>query len=159
MKTNTNIKFLIPIGISGSGKSKWIASLGDGYAIISPDDIRRELTGDVSNQTRNREVFEIAIDRAINTLNMLTNVVFDATNVTSRERRKMLNHIRNNVVVDFTAYAKVFDVDPEICKARIKKDIDNGVDRSNVPPEAIDKQYLKFNSGLKNIESDGYLLM
>ena len=53
-------QLILPIGISGSGKSTWINSLDkDKYTIISPDMIRKELTGDVSDNSRNLEIFKI----------------------------------------------------------------------------------------------------
>ena len=70
-----------------------------------------------------------------------------------------LDHMKQNVTRDFDALAKVFDVDPAISKERIAKDIEAGVDRSNVPPEAIDRQHGNFVADLDKIEADGYTLM
>lgn len=159
MKTNNNIEFIIPVGISGSGKSRWIATLDDTYVIISPDEIRRELTGDVSDQTKNNEVFNAAFKRVITALNAANSVIFDATNINSYHRKKMLNYFKNSVSAEFDAYAKIFDVDLEISKERIKEDVENNVDRSNVPPHAIDRQYKTFKNDLNKIESDGYVLI
>lgn len=153
-------KFIIPIGISGSGKSTWIKTLeNQGYEVISPDEIRRELTGSISDQSRNKDVFPIAFQRTIDNLNAGKNVIFDATNVGSYHRKQMLDTFKQKVDTDFDAYAKVFDVDPEISKERIRKDVEAGVDRSNVPPEVIDRQYQNFTKDLASIEADGYTLM
>ena len=153
-------KFIIPVGISGSGKSSWIKSQTDSNTkVVSPDDIRREILGSVNDQSRGGEIFNIAYQRVIDALNAKNNVIFDATNVSSSDRRNMLKYIKNNVNVDFDAYAKIFDVNPDITKERIRKDIEAGVDRSNVPPEAIDRQYQKFIGGLDNLESDGYKII
>lgn len=153
-------KFIIPVGISGSGKSRWIKSLeGQGYVVISPDDIRRELTGNISDQSKNGEVFPLAFQRTIDALNNGKNVIFDATNVVSFHRKQMLDNLKQNVNKDFDAYAKIFDADPEISKERIQRDIEAGVDRSNVPPEAIDRQYINFKNDLNKIESDGYKII
>jgi len=153
-------KFIIPVGISGSGKSRWIKSLeGQGYVVISPDDIRRELTGNISDQTRNKEVFPLAFQRTVDALNAGKNVIFDATNVTSFHRKQMLDYMKQNVDTDFDAYAKIFDVDPEISKERIRKDIEAGVDRSNVPDFAIDRQYGNFKADVDKLEADGYKIM
>ena len=153
-------KFIIPIGISGSGKSTWIVSQVDSNTIIiSPDNIRRELTGTVNDQSRGREVFQIAYHRTVDALNSGKSVIFDATNISSSERRNMLKYLRKKVDVDFDAFAKIFDIDPKISKERIKKDIESGIDRSNVPPEIIDKQYQKYIGGLDNVETDGYKII
>lgn len=153
-------KFIIPVGISGSGKSSWIKSQTDSNTkVVSPDDIRREILGSVNDQSRGSEIFNIAYQRVIDALNTKNSVIFDATNVSSSDRRNMLKYIKNNVNIDFDAYAKIFDVNPDITKERIKKDIEAGVDRSNVPPEAIDRQYEKFIGGLDNLEGDGYKII
>ena len=57
------MEVIIPIGISGSGKSRLYEKRYKDYEIISPDLIRKELTGDISNQKRNKEVFQIALKR------------------------------------------------------------------------------------------------
>ncbi len=153
-------KFTIPVGISGSGKSTWIRQNTDSNTIIiSPDDIRRELSGDVSNQGNMKLVFSTAFDRAASGLNRGNNVIFDATNVRSDQRKDMLNYLKKNVKGKFDAFAKIFDVDPEITKDRIKKDIENGVDRSNVPDHAVDKQYQNFKNDINHLESDGYQII
>jgi predicted kinase len=152
--------FIIPVGISGSGKSTWIKTLeGQGYVVVSPDDIRREILGSVNDQSRGNEIFNIAYQRVIDAINSGKNVIFDATNVGSSDRKRMLDFLKQNVNRDFDAYAKIFDADPEVSKERIKKDIEAGVDRSNVPPEVIDRQYQKFIGGLDNIERDGYKII
>jgi predicted kinase len=153
-------QFIIPVGISGSGKSRWIKSLeNQGFEVISPDEIRRELTGSISDQSKNREVFPLAFERSVEALNAGKSVIFDATNVTSKTRKQMLDYLKEHVTRDFDAYAKVFEADPEISKQRIAKDIEAGVDRSNVPPEAIDRQHGNFLADLDKIEADGYTLM
>jgi len=153
-------KFIIPIGISGSGKSRWIKSLeGQGYVVVSPDDIRRELTGSISDQTKNKEVFPLAFKRTIDALNAGENVIFDATNVSSFHRKQMLDTLKRDVNTEFDAYAKIFDADPEISKQRIRKDIENGVDRSDVPDFAVDRQHKNFTTDLDKIEADGYTIM
>ena len=50
------------IGVSGSGKSTWIKnnkSKWNKTVVISPDEIRKELTGNISDQSKNKEVFEL----------------------------------------------------------------------------------------------------
>lgn len=153
-------QFIIPIGISGSGKSRWIKSLEDnGFVVISPDDLRREILGSVNDQSRGGEIFRIAYQRIIDALNNGKNVVFDATNTVSKNRREMLKFLKSNVNNEFEASAKIFDVDPEISKERIRKDIETGVDRSNVPPDVIDRQYKQFKDNINNVESDGYTII
>ena len=153
-------KLILPVGISGSGKSTWIKSQTDPNTIvISPDDIRRELTGNISDQTKNAEVFQIAHKRVADALNAGKNVIFDATNIKSRDRKSLMDYMKVHVDKSIEGLAKVFSVDPEIAKQRVKKDIEAGVDRSNVPDWAIDKQYRIFVDDMNSIELDGFKII
>jgi predicted kinase len=154
-----NLEFTITVGISGSGKTTWLLENSTGKRVISPDEIRRELTGDVSDQTKNKEVFKIAFERVINALNNGVSVIFDATNVVSVHRFNMLKQLKDNVVHEFKPNAKVFIINPETAKERIRIDIENGADRSNVPDHAIDRQYKMFVEDLDKLGTDGYLLI
>lgn len=156
----TKPKLILPVGISGSGKSTWIKSqIDSNTVVVSPDDIRRELTGSVSDQTKNALVFEIAHKRVADALNAGKNVIFDATNIKSRDRKSLMNYMKVHVDKPFEGFAKVFSVDPEIAKQRVKKDIEAGVDRSNVPDWAIDKQYRSFVDDMNSIELDGFKII
>lgn len=153
-------KLILPVGISGSGKSTWIKSQTDPNTIIvSPDEIRRELSGDISDQSRNGEVWSLAFDRVANALNSGKNVILDATNIKSGDRRRLMNHLKVNVDRPFEGLAKIFNVDPEVAKQRVKKDIEAGVDRSNVPDWAIDRQYQSFVDGVNTLETDGFKII
>jgi predicted kinase len=153
-------KLILPIGISGSGKSTWIKSqINSNTVIISPDDIRRELTGSVSDQSKNALVFEIAHKRVADALNAGKNVIFDATNIKSRDRKSLMDYMKVHVDKPFDGFAKVFSVDPEVAKQRVKKDIEAGVDRSNVPDWAIDKQHRSFVDDMNSIELDGFKII
>jgi predicted kinase len=110
-----NPKLIILVGISGSGKSTWLKSIDlTDYVVISPDDIRRELTGDVSNQTKNREVFLLVNMRIVSAINDGINVIFDATNVKSIDRKSLLSYLHETTDFPFDAYAKIFDANPEV---------------------------------------------
>jgi predicted kinase len=152
--------FIILVGISGSGKSTWIKSHNIPNAVvISFDDIRREVNGNVNDHTDSLKIIYIGLNRIIDALNAGKNVILDATNVRTKDRREQLNYIKEHVNRPFNAYAKIFYGDPEVTKERIRKDIENGVDRSDVPPEAVDRQYNKFIMNLDKIESDGYKII
>lgn len=144
---------VLPIGISGSGKSTWIRSLnGRNVVIVSPDEIRKELTGNVSDQSKNKEVFALAQQRAAEALKNGKLVVFDATNTVAKYRKALIQQLRSLSGVDFKTYYKLFDASPELSKERIKKDISNKVDRSNVPDDVIDRQYAQYISDIEDLE-------
>lgn len=81
-------------GLPASGKTEWAKNylfFDPKAVIISPDQIRGELTGDVADQSRNDEVFLIAIRRY--RLHLLTgkDIIIDATNLTTSERNQWIH--------------------------------------------------------------------
>ena len=153
-------KLILPVGISGSGKSTWInANTDSNTIVVSPDNIRKELTGNISDQSKNDLIWTIAFKKIVHALNSGKNVILDATNIESNNRKKLLNYLRDNVDRPFDAFAKIFIVDPEIAKQRVKNDIEKGIDRSNVPDWVIDRQYKKFVNDIDSLENDGFKLI
>lgn len=146
---------ILPIGISGSGKSTWIKTLPKDINIVSPDDIRRELTGDVSDQSKNREVFQ-EVDRRLNQLlSEGKKVVLDATNLNTKLRKQLMNRINKEFPGKTITY-KVLSVDADVAKQRVKKDISAGVDRSAVPEAIIDRQKEMFDETMKSLDSENF---
>mgnify|MGYP000849584666 CR=1 FL=1 len=153
-------KLILPVGISGSGKSTWIKANTDANTVVvSPDDIRRELTGNISDQTKNGQVWALAFQRVADALNNGKNVILDATNVKSEDRKRLMNYMKVHVDKPFEGFAKIFSVDPEVAKQRVRKDIEAGVDRSNVPDWAIDRQYQSFVDGINSLEVEGFKII
>ncbi len=148
--------FEMLIGIPGSGKSTYLRSISsDNIKIVCPDDIRRELTGNISDQSKNGEVWDKAKQDILNNISQGFYTILDATNVNTKARRNMLSLVKSNFP-DINTYATLFDADPEVSKQRIKKDITNKVDRSNVPDEVIDRMYQQYLETLNNINSEGF---
>ena len=77
------------VGISGSGKSTFAGGLETSLSakVVSTDDIRLEITGDATDQTRNGEVFGIARKRIDDLLAQGKNAVIDATSLSQKDRR------------------------------------------------------------------------
>lgn len=147
-------QLILPIGISGSGKSTWISSLDKNkYTIISPDEIRKELTGDVSDNSRNIEIFKIVDDRILEALKKGDKVILDATNLNTTFRRLMITNLKS-LYPRLDIRYKLLDVDPEIAKQRIANDISNKVDRSKTPDEIIDLQYQQYLQSKLDIKDE-----
>jgi predicted kinase len=145
---------ILPIGISGSGKSTWINSLPKNqFKLVSPDLIRKELTGNISNQENNSKVFSIAYERTAEYIKNGETVIFDATNLDTFYRNSLINKIKELSGINFKTYYKLFPANPEISKARIKNDLDSGKERSNVPGEVIDKQFKLYKDSLGNLSN------
>ena len=140
-------KLVLPIGISGSGKSYIYNKDYKDYVQVSPDLIREELTGDISNQTRNKEVFKIAFERVDNCLKNGQNVFFDATNTNRDQRKKFTDkYIGTDVEVIYV----VLPADIDLSWKRIRTDIREKKNRSDVPYFALVRQKEQYDDTLKN---------
>jgi predicted kinase len=91
-------KVIMGIGLPGSGKTSLLRPLAHKYSYeyICPDEIREEVTGDASDQSRNAEVWEMARERLCDALEQGKNVVFDATFANGQQRREFINFARGN---------------------------------------------------------------
>lgn len=149
-------KLVMPIGISGSGKSSWMREMFSkgGYVVISPDKVRKELTGDISNHEHEEEVWKNVERATANALKRGDNVILDATNVNTEKRREFIKKMPPH-----RPFAKIFNVSPKEAIKRVKKDIAKGIDRSNVPEEVIMKQYDDFIDTLNTIEDEGFIIL
>lgn len=148
--------FEMLIGIPGSGKSTYLKRINNpNIEIVCPDDIRREICGNISDQSRNREVWEMAEMLIMKYLSRGKYVILDATNVNTRSRQQLLSRVKatNSGV---KTYATMFDANPKVSKERIAMDIKNKVDRSNVPPEVIDRMYNMYQDTVKIIDTEGF---
>ena len=144
----------MPISPSGAGKSTYLRTVFEEEYIVEPDAIRKEITGSINDQSRDREVWEEVKKRVIDLLNTKGVAVLDATNTKSSLRTAFLK----DLPADVHKVALVFQPqgsDEEITATlhgRITKDLESGKDRSNVPKDVIARQLTQFKNGLQNIE-------
>ena len=129
----TPLTLTLMVGVSGSGKSTHAAKLAHatGATIVEPDAIRKELTGDASDQSRNGEVFRLAHNRAESFLLTGKSVVVDATNLDRKTRAEWVAIARR---CGAEARAVVVDTPVDVAKKR-----NRSRDRV-VPLDVIDKQ-------------------
>lgn len=127
------ITLTLMVGISGSGKSTHAAKLARATdaVIVEPDAIRKELTGDATDQSRNGEVFRIAHSRATSILLDGKSVIIDATNLDRKTRAEWIA-IGQQVGVTINAVQVCTPTD-------VAKNRNNGRERV-VPLAVIDKQ-------------------
>lgn len=92
------VKIIMGIGIPGSGKTTALKPFAEknSYIYISPDDIRAELTGNASDQSKNKEVWEEAHRRVVDSLEKEETVVFDATFAKDFERKNFIQFAREH---------------------------------------------------------------
>lgn len=135
-------KLFIMCGLSGSGKSHIAKELAEKYnaTIVATDDIRKELCGEVSNQSKNEEVFNIFHKRIRKYLFEGKNVIADATNITMKSRRAIIENVRKLDV------EKICYIIPKKFKDCIR---DNRNRKHPVPEEVIAAQRSKFQIPFK----------
>lgn len=147
------MKIIVPIGISGSGKSRLYKESFSDMKLVSPDLLRFSLTGDISNQSCNGQVFKM-VDKLIDDC-VRTNrdVFYDATNINTKLRRKFVNKYKDNENVEIIYI--VLPADIKLSHERIQNDIENKVNRSKVPYEVLERQLKMYQETLdSNFEGE-----
>lgn len=139
-------RLILPIGISGSGKSYIYNKDYKDCVQVSPDLIREELTGDISNQSKNKEVFKLAFERVDEYLNKGQDVFFDATNVNKSQRK---NFTDKYIGTDVNVIYVVLPADIDLSWKRIRKDIREKKNRSDVPYFALVRQKEQYDNSLE----------
>ena len=145
---------IVMVGLSGSGKSTKAERLSKklNAKIISSDNIREELTGDINNQTENERVFKEVYKRIRNELERGSNVIFDSTAINMKSRRKLFYEIQG---IDCKVIAHIIPTPYSICQNRNKSR------ERVVPEEVIRRQRLNFEipfkeEGFEDIIIDGW---
>ena len=130
------IKLILLCGIPGSGKStyaqKWVEENSGVH--LSSDTIRKELYGDEATQGNPHEVFSLMQKRAVEALNNGSNVVYDATNITRKDRSGII-----------AACPKFIKIECHIIWASIETCIERDAVRERTVGQAvIDKMLKRF---------------
>lgn len=126
---------IVTVGVAGSGKSRSIEALSSDWRRISPDEWREEHYGDASEQGDPAEVHRACRDELKAVLRAKGRAVYDATNVVA-DRRAQLIELCHAYKAHVSLW--VFDVDPQVAKAR------NRARERRVPEWVIDRQCAKF---------------
>jgi len=120
------MRLVVLVGLPASGKSTWIQQ--HGVFALSSDDVREMLSGDVTDQSMNRLVFQTLRQLAAARVRAGADVTYiDSTALTPWERRCW---IRFGELHDCTVEAVFFDVPLEECKRR-------NAARARVVPEYV----------------------
>lgn len=153
---------ILPVGVSGSGKSTYIRKHLPYTKVVSPDLIRKEMLGYVGfDPSIEDEVWSTAYERTAKILEEGKNVIFDATNVTRFTRVKTIAQIESRISYPVRRKGIIFQprVSDKKLRERIQKDLDDGIDRSDVPLNIISKQRKNFEDSLKEGFSDLHYLV
>lgn len=143
------VKFYMLSGLPGSGKSTYAEKLKEeGVIIHSSDNIREEL-GNVNDQSKNTEVFEILHKRIKNDLQDGKSVAYDATNINRKRRVSFLQELKN---IPCNKTCVLVATPFEECLKQ-----NNNRDRK-VPEEVIWNMYKNFNVPCKQEGWDDIIL-
>ena len=128
---------IVLCGLPGSGKSTYAKYLTESghFKCVSTDQIRKELYGSENIQGNGKEVFTAAF-LCLQTYGYFkNNCVFDATNLTPRARKRVIEECRNcyDLIV-----CKYIDTPLEVCLHR------NSQRERVVPKEVILRMYKSF---------------
>lgn len=142
---------VVEIGVPGSGKTTWAKEFctKSGYSRINPDEIREEITGSISDQTQNGLVWQTAFHRLKENIANNVNTVFDSTGCNVKTVKSLQTICKDKAIICY----KFFKVDPQECKRRIKEDLTNKVNRSNVPEDVIDRMQNGFVEVVKYLQN------
>jgi ABC-type dipeptide/oligopeptide/nickel transport system ATPase component len=89
-------EFYMTCGLSGSGKSTWARKFkeaNENFAIIESDEYRIRLFNNEQTKEVNIKLFDIIHDDIISILKDGVNVIFDATNLSYKHRKELLNKL------------------------------------------------------------------
>jgi predicted kinase len=130
---------ILLVGIPGSGKTTYAEKYieeNPNTVHISSDKIRAELWGNEATQGDNNEVFSLMQSRAIDALNNGQSVVYDATNVTRKDRSYII-----------AACPKFAKIECHIIWAPIETCIERDAARERtVGKEVIDRMLKRFQA-------------
>lgn len=129
-------KLFMMIGLPASGKSTIAKEISESEEaiIVSSDEIRKELLGDVNDQNNNELVFKEVEKRIIEGLKV-GNVIYDATNINYKKRMAFLQKLNK---LEVEKIAVLVAVPYEECLSRNK-------DRERkIPEEVITRMYHNF---------------
>lgn len=126
--------FLMLVGLPASGKStlaKEIMKTGDDIVYLSSDALRLELFGDENNQDNNGVVFNEMAVRTRQALKDGKHVIYDATNVSRKKRKGLLQQLPKDT--QKTAVYMATDYKVALNRNNYRKRV--------VPQHVIDKMY------------------
>ncbi len=143
---------IITVGIPGSGKSTWrkaFVSKHPEWKYINPDEIRKQVTGSQSDQSKDALVWRRVYSILTQNLNEGIDTIFDSTAVNTKTQAMIEKTAKaQNAIVLY----KFFYCEPETCISRIEKDIEMNVDRSAVPSHVVFSMYERYKQAFERVK-------
>lgn len=136
---------IILVGIPASGKSTWANN--QSAEVVSSDAIREELCGDVTDQSRNSEVFALFHERLADALKYDRAVIADSTGLDDFARARL-----RQIAQDKNAQIGLVYWD-DLATAYMRN-----LDRERVVPvHVMERMVGKYNKFAKALEDERYL--
>jgi predicted kinase len=142
-------ELVVMAGLPASGKSTLANEYREGgYAVVSSDEMRAELFGDVNVQENNVELFEKMFKRVRLSLSEGKSIVLDATNVVSKRRINTLKAILTNTKKDpIRLDRNNIRVKADLILCPYNECIDRNKSRERkVPSHVIEKMYKQWQT-------------
>ena len=136
------------IGCTGSGKSHLYKQLKEHIDIelVEMDLIRKKLTGSISDQSKNKEVFEQAQRQILSSLKHDKIVFNSATNLGMGNLLKSIEYFISKIPnIEVVLIYMMDSLSKDLCHQRVVDDFDQGKERSDTRDQSIvDKHYNRF---------------
>lgn len=136
-------KIALTVGISGSGKSHFAKKFcqANDFVELNLDNFRKQISGDISNQNVTFEAIKERDKQLEHHLQLNHNVMLSDTNLHARNINSIAKRFPH---LDVEVFFITDSDNVQLCKDRIADDLQDGVDRSNVPNEVVDRQYENY---------------
>lgn len=137
---------IMNVGLSGSGKTSGANELEKyGYRVLSSDDFRACLLGDVNDQSQNGYIFQQLYKVAKELLRKGENIIIDATNLSRKRRMAFIREFRSIPDINFQCDCYLTPLEVCIANQQLRE--------RKVPAEVIVKQAKQFQLP---IEAEGW---
>ena len=136
-------KIFLTVGISGSGKSHFAKKFCQANDVVelNLDNFRKLISGDISNQDVTFEAIKERDKQLEKQLKLNHSVMLSDTNLHARNINSIAKKYPH---LDVEVFFITDSDNIQLCKDRIADDLQDGVDRSNVPDEVVDRQYENY---------------
>lgn len=139
---------VVLVGPAGCGKSRFARRHFASEEILSSDDFRALVAGDAGDQRATPAAFSLLGHALAERMKRRRFTVVDATNLTPRDRRRLLGVAAQHQV---PAAAIAFDVPLAVCQQRAAERLER-----TVPPDIIARQHATFRRHLDGLGDEGF---